>query len=400
MRGSLTHRWTSSKLLTVRSSLMRAMTLSKFPSTRGSLTQRWKFIKFLTMRRSLMRYRTSIKLLTVRSSLMRDRTFRKFPSTRGILTQRRKSIKILTMRSSLMRYRTSIKLLTMRKSLLRHRTFIKHLTMRRSLTRHRVQSISTSVASSNMQLGVGAWNPRKRTAILLSFSTYTPDGLLFFVGKDRDQLFVELVDGRVSLSFVLGSGAVKLLSDKSSYNDGQWHMISIDRMERRAKLEVDGADVQEGKSAVTMFEASVSGAFYPGGLPKNVQTRFTVQPFRGCLKNLKLDTEYINLDNAHYSKGVQSSRPTREERLATLISERSQATLSKLSATKDVDLSLRFRTRQSTAHIASVTSNEEELLKIELDNGVLVVKSNGEEADVVRAEVPSGTEGRWHLISV
>lgn len=35
-----------------------------------------------------------------------------------------------------------------------------------------------------MQLQVGSWNPRKRAAILLSFSTYTPDGLLFFVGKD------------------------------------------------------------------------------------------------------------------------------------------------------------------------------------------------------------------------
>lgn len=35
-----------------------------------------------------------------------------------------------------------------------------------------------------MQIGVGAWNPRKRTAILLSFLTFSPDGLLFFVGKD------------------------------------------------------------------------------------------------------------------------------------------------------------------------------------------------------------------------
>lgn len=35
-----------------------------------------------------------------------------------------------------------------------------------------------------MQLGVGDWNPRKRTAILFSFSTFSPDGLLFFVGKD------------------------------------------------------------------------------------------------------------------------------------------------------------------------------------------------------------------------
>jgi hypothetical protein len=33
------------------------------------------------------------------------------------------------------------------------------------------------------QIDVGSWNPRMRTAILLSFSTYSPDGLLFFIGK-------------------------------------------------------------------------------------------------------------------------------------------------------------------------------------------------------------------------
>lgn len=33
------------------------------------------------------------------------------------------------------------------------------------------------------QIDVGNWNPRMRTAILLSFMTYSPDGLLFFIGK-------------------------------------------------------------------------------------------------------------------------------------------------------------------------------------------------------------------------
>ena len=35
---------------------------------------------------------------------------------------------------------------------------------------------------------------------------------------------------------------------------------------------------------------------------------------------------------------------------------------------------------------------------MELENGQLVVKSNGEETDVVRAELPSGT--RWHFVSI
>jgi hypothetical protein len=33
------------------------------------------------------------------------------------------------------------------------------------------------------QIDIGSWNPRMRTAILFSFTTYSPDGLLFFIGK-------------------------------------------------------------------------------------------------------------------------------------------------------------------------------------------------------------------------
>ena len=77
----------------------------------------------------------------------------------------------------------------------------------------------TTVGNDYMQFDVGSWNPRKRTVILLSFMTYSPDGkrllcphfvtnfrfilgLLFFIGKDRDQLLVELVDGRVRYSSI------------------------------------------------------------------------------------------------------------------------------------------------------------------------------------------------------
>lgn len=67
-------------------------------------------------------------------------------------------------------------------------------------------------------------------------------GLLFFVGKDQDQLVLELVGGRLSLLFDLGSGPAKLLSNGENYADGKWHLVEVDRMERAAKLEVDGTD--------------------------------------------------------------------------------------------------------------------------------------------------------------
>lgn len=62
------------------------------------------------------------------------------------------------------------------------------------------------------------------------------------MGKDRDQLVLELVAGRISLLFDLGSGPAKLMSNGENYNDGKWHLVEVDRMEKTAKLEVDGTD--------------------------------------------------------------------------------------------------------------------------------------------------------------
>ena len=41
-------------------------------------------------------------------------------------------------------------------------------------------------------------------------------------------------------------------------------------------------------------------------------SRFTVHPFRGCIRNLKLDSEYINLSRPRNTKGVQASCLARE----------------------------------------------------------------------------------------
>uniref|UniRef100_A0A915EU75 Uncharacterized protein n=1 Tax=Ditylenchus dipsaci TaxID=166011 RepID=A0A915EU75_9BILA len=208
-----------------------------------------------------------------------------------------------------------------------------------------------------MQLGVASWNLRKRTAIMLSFFTYSPDGLLFFVGFERDQLLLELVDGRISLSFDLGSGLAELLSNEGNYNDGKWHNVHINRVERQAKLEIDGKDVTEGESPGSLFEMSVSDSFYVGGLPRNIETRFTVQPFRGCIKNLKLDSEYINLSKAKATKGVQSSCLNKEVRV-------------------------------------------EELVKIDIESDFLVVHSNGEDSELIKAELSTRMAGHWHYVSV
>lgn len=91
---------------------------------------------------------------------------------------------------------------------------------------------------------------------------------------------------------------------------------------------------------------------------KKFYSRFTVQPFHGCLKNLKIDADYANLANSKAAKGIQPSCPFTHVRIASMISERARMTLGKLSAKDSFDVSVRFRTEQTNAHIVSVMSAE------------------------------------------
>lgn len=79
-------------------------------------------------------------------------------------------------------------------------------------------------------------------------------------------------------------------------------------------------------------------------------------PFRGCLKNLKLDDEYVDLHNAKASKGVQNSCPNKDIRVASLVSERSSVRWTGSVQSDKLQLSLRFRIQQEDTHIATISA--------------------------------------------
>lgn len=54
-------------------------------------------------------------------------------------------------------------------------------------------------------------------------------------------------------------------------------MVQINRVERQAKLEIDGGyDVIEGESPGSMFEMSISDSFFLGGLPPSIEKYFCI----------------------------------------------------------------------------------------------------------------------------
>ncbi|KAK0397427.1 hypothetical protein QR680_002123 [Steinernema hermaphroditum] len=245
---------------------------------------------------------------------------------------------------------------------------------------------------------LGPWNPRKKTIFLLSFLTYSPDGMLFYIGQNRDYMALELIGGHVTLTFDVGSGLEKIESQKSDYNDGKWHTIQVHRNERHAKLEVDGKDHAEGESPGAMFEMAVSDSFYLGGLPSPIQPNFAVEPFNGCLKNLKLESKYVRLSKAIMSKGTQKSCRNRNVRVVSFLSERAVAEFEGIAVGPKVDLTLRYKTHEQKAVIAAITHEDTDVLRILVDDGYIVVESN--ENDVLKTELSSASDGNWHYLTI
>lgn len=75
----------------------------------------------------------------------------------------------------------------------------------------------------------------------MKFKTYAQNGLLLFMGKGRDFISLELRDGRVFYQYDLGGMPAQLMTNKT-YNDGQWHTIQAQRIERQGFLKVDNDD--------------------------------------------------------------------------------------------------------------------------------------------------------------
>ncbi|XGW07796.1 hypothetical protein V3C99_010722 [Haemonchus contortus] len=244
---------------------------------------------------------------------------------------------------------------------------------------------------------MGYWNPRKRAIFSLSFLTFSPDGLLFFIGKDRDFFALELSAGSVKLSLDFGSGAAQWLADAITYNDGQWHTVAVARDERHVKMEVDGVTVAEGDAPGDMSTLSVTDYLYLGGTPTGVNTRSPIEPFRGCIKSVRLGSDEMDLYASYASKGVRNACPLGTVNTVSILSDRSTAVFENITASNEMDVSLRFKTRRSTGTLLTIQSDEDDLLSLKIEDGVLVATAGD---DRVSLELASAADEQWHYVSV
>jgi hypothetical protein len=141
-------------------------------------------------------------------------------------------------------------------------------------------------------------------SLQVEIKTEITSGLVLFMqADDEDYLTIYLKDGKPTLEFDLGDGAV-ILESPETVNDGNWHTILAERTNQAGKLSIDGTEKVTKNSPGSSTVLSVASILYLGGLPTAVEPvsdSIVETPFKGCIQNLSFDGE--NLTNINLSAG-------------------------------------------------------------------------------------------------
>uniref|UniRef100_A0A8C9VHE8 Laminin A chain n=1 Tax=Scleropages formosus TaxID=113540 RepID=A0A8C9VHE8_SCLFO len=114
------------------------------------------------------------------------------------------------------------------------------------------------------------------THIIMQFRTASPGGLLLYLTSNttKDFLSIELMEGRVRLTFELGSGVFTLTTSKA-YNTGSWYTLVVQRKKRKGLTVTSAADPSdpehlEGESpgGASDLNRANRDPIYIGGLPQ------------------------------------------------------------------------------------------------------------------------------------
>lgn len=127
------------------------------------------------------------------------------------------------------------------------------------------------------------------TTASLWFKTFDSQGTLLFGASSTsdDHLAVELQDGRPVLQYDAGAGSVRIaIESDTSFSDGEWHYLTVNRMGRNGNITVDGRHIATGLSP---GEDSIIGrlsAIYVGGTAADAsRPGVNGSSFAGCLRS-------------------------------------------------------------------------------------------------------------------
>ncbi|KAJ8736784.1 hypothetical protein PYW07_000055 [Mythimna separata] len=251
--------------------------------------------------------------------------------------------------------------------------------------------------------------------LTIAFRTFDQHGgLVFYAAAEKDPsqfLAFYMKDARLHFTFNCG-GATALISSTQTYNDTEWHTVTLTRSEGHGKLAVD-SELVGATSAICGTPTPLAPPFYYGGLralsPQiSSNLKGFYQPFKGCLKGLMMNGQQVS-DEASYHVNSLRCTDNVEEGVyfgpSTSLSDSNYLKLlEKFNVGDEVSISMEIRPRNSTGLLLSVTGKKHYLILELLENEVVATVDNGH--GPFRASYSLGNnkfalcDGNWHKIHV
>ncbi|XP_035271308.1 laminin subunit alpha-1 [Anguilla anguilla] len=258
------------------------------------------------------------------------------------------------------------------------------------------------------------------THIVMLFKTFSPNGLLLYLASNgtRDFLSIELVEGKVRLTFELGSGPLTLTTTKA-YNTGNWYKIALQRNKRKGYLSVMAAyapserETVEGESpgAASDLNRSDRDPIYIGGLPSSrpIRRQVVARSYVGCIKNMEIAR--TNFDLLRDAYGVRKGCVLQPIRSVTILNE-GFLELPPMTLGPQSELMATFSTRNDTGIILAGFNKaggrkrrqtRQPFLAVMLVHGQLEVHLNVAEGGsvhkvVVRSDAGAFNDGKDHSV--
>ncbi|XP_058247538.1 laminin subunit alpha-2 isoform X3 [Hemibagrus wyckioides] len=155
------------------------------------------------------------------------------------------------------------------------------------------------------------WNPNSST-VTFKFRTFSTSAVMMYLAtKDmKDFMSIELSEGRVKVSYDLGSGTGFALSQKRQ-NDGRWKSLTMTRSKKQGTVIILDMDSNEEEKLSIHSQGGATGLnlkederIYFGGLPTigNYRPEVTLRRYAGCMKDIEVSrTPYNILSSPDYT---------------------------------------------------------------------------------------------------
>ncbi|XP_035490124.2 laminin subunit alpha-3 isoform X2 [Scophthalmus maximus] len=230
--------------------------------------------------------------------------------------------------------------------------------------------------------------------ISMSLLSRSENGLLLFMGSEDKYFTIALEKGVMFIH----SNFIEIPATDNVKRFPTNNLVEIDIFSREGNFffRVDNKEVAKGKAAFSNGEFK---EFYVGGAPQDLREihNITIQPFKGCLKNLKVKNSAKTIDE---SVGISKVQECPMDSLVSRKAEFSMGSslstqLTGFSLANDVTISLGFKSTENQGLILQ-DKQQANGINLALENGYMILSFNNK----MWKSNKQYHDGQWHYLTV